>query len=123
MTHRIKKKLMKRMGYRRYSNYRFHTLLSKIAEVCSDIGECNIPIVITGRKANEKCIDHIVLLKNAYPVSINNDMDHLNYTAGQHEVVQYQIQFTCTKYESPQINKIAGELLKKHKILDAESRT
>ena len=60
-------------------------------------------------------VEYVCMFANCFPTNIQ--MDHLNYTAGQHELVQYQIQFTCTKYESPKINKIGVDLLSRHKIL------
>jgi hypothetical protein len=43
--------------------------------------------------------------------------DHFNYESGQHDAVQYDINFTASKYESPQINEIAKALLTKYVIL------
>ena len=70
---------------------------------------------VTDQSGRAENCEYACMFANCFPTNIQ--MDHLNYTAGQHEVVQYQIQFTCTKYESPQINNIAVQLLKKHKIL------
>lgn len=70
---------------------------------------------VTDQSGKASNCEYACMFANCFPTNIQ--MDHLNYTAGQHEVVQYQIQFTCTKYESPQINKIAVQLLEKHQIL------
>ena len=43
--------------------------------------------------------------------------DVFNYQAGTHELVETTIEFTCTKYESIQINKVAKALLNKYKLL------
>lgn len=68
MTRRTKKKLMKRKGYKKYSNYRFY----KVVEKCHTIEYVNMIMITTGRKANNKCIHSVKLFKNAYPVSINS---------------------------------------------------
>ena len=34
-----------------------------------------------------------------------------------HAVVPMDVEFTCTKYESPQINSVASQLLEKYNIL------
>ena len=60
-------------------------------------------------------IEYACLLTNCFPKNLKND--HFNYTAGEHAVVTYDIQFTCTKYESSQINVIAKALLSKYKLL------
>lgn len=60
-------------------------------------------------------VEYACLLANAYPTNIN--IDPFNYSSGQHDLVDTDIQFQCTKYESIQINHIAKELLNKYKIL------
>lgn len=66
----------------------------------------------TGRHTG---IEYACLLANMMPKTVKKD--HLNYEAGQHPIVQVDIPFTCVKYESPQINLIATELVKKFAIL------
>ena len=60
-------------------------------------------------------IEYACLLANCFPKGIKND--HFNYQAGEHELVQMTIDFTCTKYESLQINQVAKQLINKYKIL------
>lgn len=60
-------------------------------------------------------VEYACLLANCFPKNLKND--HFNYTSGEHAVVTYDIQFTCTKYESAQINKVAKSLLSKYKLL------
>lgn len=60
-------------------------------------------------------IEYCCLFANCFPRNINTDV--FNYTSGEHNLVDTQIEFTCTKYESIQINKVANALLKKYKIL------
>ena len=43
--------------------------------------------------------------------------DHFNYDSGQHPLVQVDLEFTATKYESPQINQVAKALLKKYQVM------
>lgn len=64
----------------------------------------------TGEKVEYAC-----LLANCFPKNLN--VDPFNYTAGSHELVETEIQFTCTKYESIQINKVACALIDKYKLL------
>lgn len=64
----------------------------------------------TGEKVEYAC-----LFANCFPKGINNDV--FNYTAGEHNLVETDIEFTCTKYESIQINKVAQALINKYKIL------
>ena len=60
-------------------------------------------------------VEYACLLANCFPKNLKND--HFNYTSGEHNIVTYDIQFTCTKYESAQINKVATTLLSKYKLL------
>lgn len=65
---------------------------------------------ITGQEVEYAC-----LFANCFPSNLKND--HFNYTAGQHELVEYNVEFRCTKYESLQINKLAKSLLDRYKVL------
>ena len=60
-------------------------------------------------------INYACHLANCFPKNLPGDM--FNSTAGQHELGQLQIQFSCTKYESPQINEVAKALLNKYRNL------
>jgi len=62
-----------------------------------------------------KSIEYACLLTNCFPKNLKND--HFNYQSGDHDLVKYDIEFTCTKYESIQINKVAQALLNKYKVL------
>ena len=64
----------------------------------------------TGQKVEYAC-----LFANCFPRGIKND--HFNYTAGEHELVPMTIEFSCVKYESIQINKIASTLINRYRIL------
>ena len=84
--------------------------------------------VITANQANQTAefiyvvtdatglnIEYCCLFANCFPKGIN--LDPFNYTSGEHNLVETTIEFTCTKYESPQINRIGKALLNKYKIL------
>ena len=66
----------------------------------------------TGR---EDSIEYASLITNMIPKSVK--MDHFNYEAGQHSIVQTDVTFTAVKYESPQINEIAKALIARYKVL------
>ena len=61
-----------------------------------------------------KNIEYACLFANCVPNEI--DMQHLNYD-GQHDTVPMDIAFRCVKYESPQINEKAKQLLNKYRVL------
>ena len=62
-----------------------------------------------------KNVEYACLWANCFPTNI--PMDHLNYESGQHDLVPVTLNFTGTKYESPQINKVAVALLDKYQVL------
>lgn len=64
----------------------------------------------TGRNVEYAC-----LLANCFPTTL--PLDHVNYEAGQHELVTMDLSFTCVKYESIQINKVAKNLLDRYRLL------
>ena len=60
-------------------------------------------------------VEYACLLCNCLPKTIN--LDPYTYSSGQHNLVQTAINFSCTKYESIQINVLAAELVRKNAIL------
>ena len=60
-------------------------------------------------------VEYCCMFANCFPKGIN--LDAFNSTAGEHELVQTTIEFTCTKYESPQINSVGKALINKYRIL------
>ena len=60
-------------------------------------------------------IEYACLLTNCFPTQVKND--HFNYSAGEHNIVEYEVTFKTRKYESIQINKIAAALLRRYKVL------
>lgn len=47
----------------------------------------------------------------------NVKKDHFNYASGESPIVQLDVEMSCNKYESPQINEIAAGLVRRHKVL------
>ena len=64
----------------------------------------------SGRKVEYSC-----LWANCFPKEIK--LDHFNYDAGQHELVQMDIAFSATRYISPQINDLATRLNQRYNVL------
>ena len=62
-----------------------------------------------------KNIEYACLFANCFPKKI--DTDRYNMNKGDIKVVEMDIEFSCTKYESPQINAKAAQLLDRYKIL------
>lgn len=64
----------------------------------------------TGKK-----VEYAALFANCFPKNIQ--FEQFNYQAGEHNLVEMDIQFTATRYMSPQINEKAKQLLIKHNAL------
>lgn len=62
-----------------------------------------------------KQIEFACLLSNMIPKVVKRD--HYNYESGTHNAVEYDVEFTCTMYTSPDVNNVAKLLLDKYKIL------
>lgn len=62
-----------------------------------------------------KNIEYACLLTNCVPKNVK--LDQYNYSSGTHDLVEYQIEFTCNRYHSLQINKLAADLLKTYSIM------
>ena len=60
-------------------------------------------------------IEYAAMFCNMMPKSVK--ISHFNYESGTHDAVLTDLEFTATKYESPQINTIAAALLDKYRIL------
>ena len=60
-------------------------------------------------------IEYAALFANCFPKEIK--LDHFNMESGQHDLVQLDVSFTCTRYRSPQINAAAAALVKKYSVL------
>lgn len=60
-------------------------------------------------------IEYACLTCNMFPKDVAKQ--HFNFEPASHPAVQVDLNFTATRYESPQINEIAAALLDKYKIL------
>lgn len=59
--------------------------------------------------------EYVCMFANCFPKGLKTDV--FNYESGEHSIVQTQIEFTATKYESIQINKLGQKLIDKYKLL------
>ena len=80
--------------------------------------------VVTDPTGRSNGIEYAALLSNMMPKSV--PQDHFNYESGQHPITTMQCEFSCVKYQSPQINTIAKALIDKFQVmrdyLDFESQ-
>ena len=60
-------------------------------------------------------VEYACFLANCFPKQLNTDI--FNYESGSHSLAETTIEFTCTKYESIHINKVACRLLERYKML------
>lgn len=60
-------------------------------------------------------VEYACLLTNMMPKTVKKD--HFNFQSGTHEIVEIDINFTCVKYESIQINDVAKTLIAKYNLL------
>ena len=60
-------------------------------------------------------IEYACMFSNMMPKSVKKAQ--FNFDSGQHGAVEMDLEFTTTKYESPQINEVAAALLNKYRIL------
>ena len=72
-------------------------------------------IYVTTDNTGEK-VEYACLLANCFPRGIEQSKI-ANYDAGEHNIVELNVEFTCTKYESIQINAIGQALIDKYKVL------
>ena len=60
-------------------------------------------------------IEYCCMFANMMPKSVKKS--HFNYESGSHPAVSVDLEFTATRYESPQINMIGAALLNKYRLL------
>jgi hypothetical protein len=60
-------------------------------------------------------IEYCCMFANMMPRSVKRS--HFNYESGSHPAVSIDLEFTASKYESPQINAIGAALLERFRIL------
>lgn len=61
-------------------------------------------------------VERAVMLADCYPTGINQGAI-LDYSAGNHDNVTYDVSFNCVVYRSPIITAIANDLLKQYRIV------
>ena len=69
--------------------------------------------VVTDRTGMK--VEYACMFANCMPKGYKNDQ--FNYSSGEHNFVETDIEFTCTKYESIDINLKAKKLLQNYQIL------
>ena len=60
-------------------------------------------------------IEYCAMFSNLMPKKVAKS--HFNFEPGSHAAVSLDLEFTATRYESPQINEIGSALLNKYRIL------
>ena len=70
---------------------------------------------VTDNTGRSDAIEYACLMTNMMPKTVKKD--HFEYTSGDHPVVQIDQEFTCKKFESPQINTIAKALVSKYDFM------
>jgi hypothetical protein len=93
----------------------YHGMISEDCEFKASNHVMECIYVCTDPTGRPDCIEYACMFSNMMPKTVKKD--HFNYESGQHDAVQYDINFTASKYESPQINEIAKALLTKYVIL------
>lgn len=58
--------------------------------------------------------EYVAMLAHAFPTKVPKD--HLNFEHGSHDQAQMDLEFRCTKYESPAINDIGNAYLACSKV-------
>lgn len=71
--------------------------------------------VATDPTGRSDAIEYACLLANMIPKTVKKD--HFNYESGRHELVTVDVDFTCTKYESTQINEVARALMSRYQTM------
>jgi hypothetical protein len=93
----------------------YHGAISDTLSVKQSNHTSEMIYVATDSTGRSDRIEYACLLCNMVPKTVKKD--HFNYESGTHALVQYDIDFTATKYESVQINAIAKMLVSKQNIL------
>ena len=71
--------------------------------------------VATDQTGESDNIEYACLLTNMFPKGSNHD--HFNFSPGEHELVNMQLEFSATKYMSAQINALGKAALQNYEIL------
>jgi hypothetical protein len=73
--------------------------------------------IVTNPSLSYNAIEYACLITNIVPTKI--PMSHLNYSHGEHPLVNFDLEFSGTKYESKFINEKAVEILKNYRDLQS----
>lgn len=71
--------------------------------------------VATDPTGRAEGIEYACLLSNMFPKQVKKDQ--FNYESGRHEIVTMDVEFSATKYESPQINQVAKALMTRYQTM------
>ena len=82
-------------------------------DVCQANHTAEFIYVVTDQTGTR--VEYACMFANCFPKEVK--LDQFNYDAGQHDLVPMDISFTATRYMSPQINKIAKDLIRKYNVL------
>ena len=93
----------------------YHGMMSETCQfkASNHIMECIY--VSTDPTGHEDGIEYACMFSNMMPKSVKKS--HFEYESGSHPAVSVDLEFTATRYESPQINQVAYALIKKYKVL------
>lgn len=93
----------------------YHGMMSESCafKASNHIMECIY--VVTDPTGHEEGIEYACMFSNMMPKSVKKS--HFEYESGSHPAVSIDLEFTATRYESPQINEVAHALIKKYKVL------
>lgn len=94
---------------------RYHGAIDSAMEYAAVNHTAEAIFVHTGPTGDSDHIEYSCLLTNMIPKVVKKD--HFNYESGQRQIVQVDIEFSVTKYESPQVNEVAKALMAKYQIL------
>ena len=111
MSERIKKKLRKRSGFKKYANYRWHLIMQRVRDMPA-MENCDMLYLVTSR--NNKRIRNIYGLKNTHPVGTS--CDNGVKSDGAH-YINLNIDFKASMRDA--LHGINGELL----TMDSSEKT
>ena len=93
----------------------YHGVISDTCQFKASNHTMEMIFIQTDPTGREDSIEYACMFANMMPKVVKKD--HFNYEPGSHPAVQIDLEFTATRYESPQINEVAQALLAKFRIL------
>lgn len=95
----------------KYGYARYHGLVDTIdGGYCAKNHTAELIYIVTDPSGSSTGVEYACLITNIMPTKI--PMSHMNYTHGDHPVVQLDLEFTGVKYESVWINNQAKTIIK-----------